>query len=370
MSSSSSPSMTCPDFRSNFPDRFIITMCLFGLTATVVRADQIVAGGTNYLGVRIAALEQGRLLFRTADGTSRTAWIDDIELLIVDRGGVFADLNQAERYFAAGEPQRAIARYRRTLRLVEGLWPDLINARLLLACDAAGQLDDATLNFIRVLRGGSTGPPAATRLIPRTMPAKRDAKVVRSLERTNAALAQDPDDPQRALLQLLRYEILRRTGDRVALAAALTVAATPIPESARSERAYAILLPAMREAFQSEVGPEALPVLDLAIRDCPDTALPGFLLLKGRTLLQAAATRDEIIRAAWPFFRVSIHFPDDQRAPEGLYLAALAVERIGLRNRAIELLAGCLAHGRLTVEIRQLAEEEMQRLKSTGTKSG
>ncbi|MCH6555417.1 MAG: hypothetical protein IH797_02250, partial [Chloroflexi bacterium] len=58
-----------------------------------------------------------------------------------DRGGIFDDFNEAERLVADNQPARAIVRYRRTLRLGQDFWSDLIAARLVLACDAANQID-------------------------------------------------------------------------------------------------------------------------------------------------------------------------------------------------------------------------------------
>ncbi len=82
--------------------------------------------------------DPGRLQFRAADGTLYTPWISDVELLVVERGGAFVDFNQAERYLAGGQADKAVVRYRRTLRLAENFWADLVESRLLLARDRAG----------------------------------------------------------------------------------------------------------------------------------------------------------------------------------------------------------------------------------------
>ena len=109
--------------------------------AVAVWADQIVIGKVNYPGAEIMTLDEGQLRFRTAEGELRSAWISAVNLVIVDRGGMFADFNQAERYLSGGEPEKAIARYRRTLRLSESFWSDLILTRLLVACDRAGRIE-------------------------------------------------------------------------------------------------------------------------------------------------------------------------------------------------------------------------------------
>ncbi|UCC32713.1 MAG: hypothetical protein JSU86_10600 [Phycisphaerales bacterium] len=342
-------------------------MCMLAVApAMSVRADQIVMDKTNYPGAKIVGLQEGQLQFRSADGSLQTVWLHDVRLINVDRGGIFDDFNQAERFFAGGEHDRAIVRYRRTLRLSEDFWTDLIAARLTLACDAAEQLDTAVLNLIRVINGRFAGPPAAARLIPREIPAESGKRVMRAVEQLHAALAKDPDDPQRALLKLVRYEILQGTGDRRAIPAAPEIAAISIPPSARSQRVYAIQLRAFEEALADDVEPAELSSLDIAIRDCPDEILPSFLLLKGRTLLRTAATREELIRASWPSLRVAVHFRNDSRAAEGLHDAALALERLGRPDKARELLQECLGHKWLTPQTQSLAETARARLLAPG----
>ena len=92
--------------------------------------------------------------------------------------------------------------------------------------------------------------------------------------------------------------------------------------------------------------------------------LPDFLLLKGETLLRTASTRDDLIRAAWPFLRAAIHFRDSPQAPEGLYGAALVLERVGRTDKAVDLLAECLAHKRISEQVRTMAEAARVRMRS------
>lgn len=346
-------------------NRFLAIGCtLVVSTLRVAHADQIVADTENHTGARLIAFENGQLRFRTADGELKTAWPHEVSLLIVDRGGTFDDFNQAERFFASGEPERAIIRYRRAQGLSEGFWSDLITARTLLACDAAGQLDKATANFIQLLDGRRAGP-AAARLFPKNIPKQRDGKASRAIEQLDGALRKAPEDVQGVLLELLRYEILRRTGDNRAVRAAQRVAALSIPPDAGSEPAFAILLDGMGRALEEDVRFVAPSALDGAIRDCPESVLPGFLLLKGRVLLKSASNREEAIRAAWAFMRVAIHFHNDPRATNGLYGAALALERIGRTGKAMELLEECLGHGQLTIQTRQSADKALQRLRAS-----
>ncbi len=332
-----------------------------------LRADQVNVEGAQHTGAKIVGYQGGRLQFRAADGTLHTAWISDVELLVVERGGAFVDFNQAERYLARGEADKAVVRYRRTLRLTEDFWADLVESRLLLACDRAQDIGRATLNFIRVVRGQWSGPAAAVRLMPQAIPIRRDAAVVRAVEQLDSAIGVAPNDEQRAPLELFRYEILRRAGDQRSAEAEQAIAVMVIPELLGCERVYTIQLVALKGALSDDVRPEELESLDRAIRDCPKATLPGFLLLKGETLLRTATTREEIIRAAWPFMRVAIHMPSDPRAAEGLVGAAAAVERMGRRDKAIALLEECLQRKRgLTKETRQKAEAALSRLRSGG----
>ena len=209
------------------------------------------------------------------------------------------------------------------------------------------------------------GPPAAARLFPENIPEQLDGKVVRAIDQLDVALRDAPDDGQRVLLELLRYEILRRSGDPRARRAAERVRTLSIPEAAGSERAFSILLDGMTSALDRSAKVESLGALDDAIRDCPETLLPGFLLLKGRTLFALASTREEVIRAGWVFLRVAIHFRSDPRAADGLLGAAKALERIDRTNKAIELLEECLAHGQVTRETRRAAEPMLEHLRAS-----
>lgn len=356
------PKMTYPSEILRARVRFAVAAC--AIAAASVQADQIVTKGRNYTAARVVGLSEGELRFHTAEGTTRTARLGDIDLIIVERGGVFADFNQAEQFLASGEPQRALTRYRRTLKLAEGFWPDLVAARLVRACDAAGQIDRAALNFIRVLRSRFTGPRAAAQLMPDNIPRKRDARTVRAIERLSAALAKGPEASQRALLACLRYDILRRSQAADAVLPARELAALTIPEAARSARAYLIQLDALRRVLKASAGPNELAMLDRAIRDCPKALLPQFLLLKGKTLLERASAREDTERAAWAFLRIAIHFPEDGQTPEALYQTSLALERLGRRDKSVKLLSECLTHARLGEDIRRLARASLERLRN------
>jgi len=350
--------------------RLIPWMFVGFASAGAGQADQVVSGEHNYPGAKITGFAQGKVAFRTADGQLRSLWISDVDMIIVERGGIFDDFNQGERFAAAGEPDRAIIRYRRTLRLSETFWSDLIASRLLVACDRADRLDQATLNFIRVVRGEWSGPETAVRLIPKKIPATPTPEAMRAIEHLEAAIAARPPEEQRLPLELARFEILSRVGDDRTLEAARAVASMRIPEPQRCERVYAIQLSSLIKLGEDQFGAEEYEILDRAIEDCPQALLPSFLLFRGRMLLSKAESRDDIIRATWPFMRVVAHMPDDPRAADGLYETAVALEHIGREDKAIDLLTECLAHEKVSEETRQKAENELARLRTASATSG
>ncbi len=340
-----------------------LILCLPTWVTPVARADHIVVQGMDYVDAVVTGLHAGRIEFRTVEGEMEAAWISDVDLVIVDRGGAMTDFNQAERLLAGGEPGKAIERYRRSLRLSEGFWRDLVTARLLMVCTRAGQIDGAARAFILVTGAETTGPALAARLIPDTFPTRRDKATSAAIEELDTAIAKAPDDERRAVLQLLRYAILQHISDRRTAGAMEQVATLVIPASARSRRAYAIQLTALQQVLKDRPTKAVWDGLDRAIRWAPEEIVPAFLLLKGRTLLERAETREEIIRASWPFMHVAIHMPDDPRAADGLYGAAVALERIGIADKALVLLDECMAHKRISDKTRKMAQAARERLK-------
>ncbi|UCE58945.1 MAG: hypothetical protein JSU63_16065 [Phycisphaerales bacterium] len=345
-------------------------ICVSLLLGAGAAADQIVSGSINFPGATITKLEGGRLRFRDADDRAHEIWISDIDLIIVDKGGLFDDFNEAEHFLAGGEPDRAILRYKRTLRLSESFWSDLITVRLLVACDKAGRLDQATLNFVRVVRGKWAGPSAAVRLIPQNLPSRRTPKAMRAVEHLEGAIRTGPQGAQRIPLELFRFEILSHTGDGRAASAARDVATMEISPLLGCERAFGIQLAALEHIENDPLREAELASLNRAIRDCPEALLPSFLLLKGRALLRASSAKDDMVRATWPFMRVVAHMPDDPRAAEGLYEAALALERLGRNDKAVDLIEECLEHGQVRIDTRAKAEAALERLRATESTSG
>jgi hypothetical protein len=344
----------------------IVAAALSGSPRGIVRADEIVVAGTNHAHVKIVGMDNGVVRFRSPDGLAHDAALETVEWFEVDRRGAFVDFNQAERLLAGGDPAKAASRYLRSARASEGFWTDLITARLLIAYDRAGQIERATSTFIRVMRGRWTGVAAAARMIPESIPTRRDAETGRCVDQLSAALVKTNDASERALMSLLQFEILQATGDDRAGSAARRVVQLTIPPEATSRRVYAIMLSALRAALDSDPSREALAGLERCISGCAESALPGFLLLKGRVMMARASTREDIIRASWPLMRIVAHMPDDALAAEGLYETALALERIGRRDQATALLVECAAHPRVAEELRRSATAALDRLRGDG----
>jgi len=346
---------------ARFPRCAALALAVILADPRSARADQVSVAGENFPGAEIADLRHGKLIFRAADHTNHEAWISDVDLIVVDRAGVFDDFNRAERFLAEGDPEAAIVRYRRTLRLSEAFWSDLIAVRLLKACDRAGRLDQATMSFVRAVRSKRVGS-AAVRLLPRSIPDRPTPAAMRAVQNLEGALETAVSNEQRLPLELFRFVILARTGDARVESAAHTVASLEIPAAQHCPDVCSVLIEAFEILGNSELDPEDLAGLDRAIRGFPEALLPRLLLIKGQALLAAASTRDEIIRATWPLMRIVAHVPDDALAAAALYETALALERIGRAEKGVDLLKECLAHAHVQAETAQSARAALERL--------
>jgi hypothetical protein len=319
-------------------------------------ADQVVAGGANWPGVSIVGLQGGRLRFHSADGSLHEPWLDEVDVVTVDRGGAFLDLNEAERYFAQGDGANAVTRYRRATRGSDEFWPEFIEARLVQALTRTEQWDQAALGLVRLIRGRWTGPALAARLIPIVPPRASGGDVKKAIETVEAALKKETKDEPRLVLEFFRYELLRGSDPSGAAAAAVGVARSAIPLTLQCDRLYAVQEPALQGWLAEKPDAEKLRALNVFARDCPMPLLPQVLVLKGRSMSAAAQTSEEFIRAAWAFLRVVIHMPDDPAAVDALIGAAEALDRAGRRTKSVELLLECLAREDVAPAARQRAE--------------
>lgn len=334
-----------------------IPLVLLPLWGQPVIADELFATSGRTANVQIVGFDQGQVRYRLADGKTLSMGIDQIQRILIDRGGIFDDFNLAEQYLHDTEPLKAIPRYERTLNLAQDFWGDLINCRLAVAHDRADHIDRSTFYFVRVLRGASTGSGGAARVYPRSIPEKRDGPVARALDLLGDEIAKAKDEESRTLLLILRFEILKKTDAPAARVHARMVAEAPIPAGARTSHVYEIVLLAMKDVMQDADAILSGHALERAIRDCPDASLPGFLVLKGEWGMRSAANREQMIHAAWAYLRVPIHFPDHELAPKALLGATRVLYKLGRNSDATTLLAECAKHPKLSPSLLKEVEE-------------
>ena len=358
------PSATRPMNRGFFRHVCVLVAVAGSVNSPRALADQIMESGGGLDGVKVVGFEQGALQYRAADGSLEIAWINEIRSLSVDRTGPFLDFNEAENYAAKGDSQAALIRYRRAQKTTDDFWPDFIEVRILRTCDRPEMVEQAAASFVRVVRTARSGVAAAARLIPASLPVAADAKVQQAIEILEAAISKNPNEDQRTVLELFRFEILRRLGDGRAAVAARKIATRPLGPPLQCERAYAVVLEALKSAMADGASAEEWQCLDAALRDCSETLLVAGLLLKGNVLLAAATTREDFIRASWPFLRVAIHRRKDAQAAEGLLGAAAAMEKLQLIDKAKELLEECIAFKPGEDAVRREAESRLARLRT------
>jgi hypothetical protein len=143
-----------------------------------------------------------------------------------------------------------------------------------------------------------------------------------------------------------------------------------VPEDILTERTCAILKSALTEALHSDPSVERLTAVDRAVASCPDSSVGGFLLLKGDALVRTASTREDFIRASWPYLRVAAHRPDDSEAADALVGGANALERALQTDDAVKLLEQAIAHPRVSDTARRLANESLERLRKLNPPTG
>jgi len=327
------------------------------------RADQVIVRGENFTNAKVINLSNGLLRFRGHDGLFRSEYLDDVDLLIVEGGGFFDDLNEAERFLSAGQPAKAAIRYRRALQLSTGFWSDLISVRLLVAHDRAKEVDKAVQSLIRVTRSKWAGPVSGARLIPVHLPEKRNGASARAVRELDRALAARQPEAHAVIFETARYKLLHQMRDQLAPGAAARVVAHEIPEEVRSDRVYDVLASAMRTTLLAgAVSEDMLAGVDRAIAHCPQRQLADFLLLKGQMLSRKAVTREDLMRASWPFLRVAIQMENDPRAGRGLLGAVRILERLEDSTGARTLLNECIASKHVEAATRDQAKAMLDAL--------
>lgn len=337
-----------------------ISLCLGA--SVVSLADQVDVGDRSFARCKVVGFSEGRLEIRTSTGEAVRLALNEVTRVFVDTLGGMADFNAAEQFAAEGHPDEAVTRYERALRTTEGYWEELLRARLMLAADRGGRVDKAVVNFIRLVEGAWSGPRAAALLMPQRLPEELTREARFAIEQLDLAVNRNDAEDRRALIMLLRYDMLRRVTDPRAGVMATTVARMRLPEPIRNERTGSIQRAALESLLPVEAGAGWFAWMDQAIVDSVDAVAPDLLLLKGRALLESAKTREDVLRAGWAFMRVVIHFAGDVRAAEALLGAAEVHERIGRPDKAVRLLEECLALANADPETVEKARSSLERL--------
>lgn len=354
---------------TNRLQRLPVAVLFFASVAPHCGADQIQIGEEIYTGAEVLAFEEGRLKFRTGSGGYRTTVLENVTLLLIEETRGFADFNDAERYVASGEPIKALVRYRRARRELEGFWADVALLRMLRAAGRAERIDESVEVLLEAL-----ADPQWRSTVLASLPSVPEDSVLSRLDeaarRLGLAIAATEDQETRTLLRLLRYEVMTRTDPVEAGRLAPEVSGSALPPGLRTERLYGAVVDAVRRQLRDGAGEALLAALDRHLRDAPDGILPDLLLLKGAVQLRSAATREDALRASWAFLRVIIHMPEYPRVGEGYLGAAEALERAGDAAEAQMLLERCLEGENITPDVRTRAVERLARLQAGAAVQG
>ena len=340
--------------------RWLWLMAAGVLVAPPARGDEITTASEHLRKITITDYALGRIRFRRPAGEPADVSVLQVRTLLIDSIGDVGDLNQAEIYLdqggdGPGGPALRTGAARRA-ELLAGSGARASAAGVQPRRDA-GQGDRP------MARGAQAGIRRAPRnCCPDHLPPTRAHAVDRALSDLDAAAAKANDETARRLIDVVRYAIHRRLGDREADDLAERVAAQSLTGPAATVPAYAVKTDALRSVFQRRGAAAALPALDPALTDAPEAALPDLLLLKGDILFATARERTDYARAGWAYLRVPIHFPRDPRAARGLWGAARVHEKIGAPELAVQLLRECLAVEAADAETRAAAQEALERL--------
>ncbi len=332
--------------------------------------DQVTIGADDYPNVTIVSFEHGKLIFRTPRDQDVASLIRDVDFIMVSRGRRFADFNEAEQYLHEGEPARAIPRYQRAFRTADSFWQGLSLARAITACDRAGRIDQAIQYWINLAELDQSGVEAAVQLLPGNINDSQRQEIDRAIVHLTKAATKQRKPDLAVLFQLLRYRLLDAIGDDQADEAAHTILASGWSKNLAHTEIYDILIDVLDRKMLREVTLESLTRLDEAIADAPTAKLSQLLLLKGHALLRLKNEQASGIAAGWAFMRVVAHMPDSPDAAEGLYGAALAMEKIGRVDKSISLLQECRDHKFATAATQTLATKMLGRLQSAKHAAG
>jgi len=328
-------------------------------------ADEIITPDRSIQRIQIVGLSAGDLVYRDENGFESSFPVADATRIIVHSVGDLRDFSQAEEYLANGQPEEAIVRYQRALRLARGFWVPIVHLRMLQASDATNRFDRTLAQFLWLLHSPLAGPGVASRVLPRHLPAGASEVTRSALKRIDAASRDSDGDDHSDLLLLLRFAVLDAMADGRADGVAVEVANRPLGESVVSVVADEFKLAALGRARRAGHHEVALRGSNRAIELCPTALLPELLIAKGELMLETASNRDELLSAASTLMRVPIHFADHSLAGRGLRLTGEIHDRLGRREQAVALLEECLRSKSLPDAERSAAQADLDRIRGT-----
>ncbi len=346
-----------------------LVWCILAFPGFAV-GDQVTVGAEVYLNVSIVSFQQGKLIFRTPRGQDIESFIRDVDFIMVSRGRRFTDFNQAEQYLHDDEPARAIPRYQRAFRTADSFWQDLFFARAIIASDRAGRIEQAIRFWIILAESDQSGVAAAVQLLPSHFQDNRRQDMDRAILQLTKAAAKQRKPDLAMLFQLLQYRLLDAISDNRMDEVAHTVLVSDWSDNLNYTEVYDMLIDVLNHTMRSEVTQESLARLDQALAVAPTDILSRLLLLKGYALLRIQEEPGSEVSAGWAFMRVVAHMPDSPDAAEGLYGAALAMEKLGRVDKSVSLLQECRDHQYASAAIKAQAEKMLRRLQSVRETAG
>lgn len=329
------------------------------IAAPAARADEIHIGGKVHRNVSVRNFDGEFVIFATQGGETLAKPIREIDAIYADSVRGLEDFNRAERLFSDREYAKAKDKYELALPRTRSFWNRIIRVRIIMAYDAAGELDLATERFVKLVE---VMPDKADVFMPVNIEDAGDQRRQRALSILQNALAEAKGQMVYWQLEGLRLAILEKTegGNAGEVASGIVDKLQGSPNLRSRHRLQMI---AVRVEVKHEQYPTALAHVNTLIAEADKQFLPELLFLKGKCLFGIAESRDDYIKSGLAFMRVIIHFPKSRHCARSMYWAALVHEKIGRPAKAVQLYAECVNQPGADPELLERAANAVQRLK-------
>lgn len=270
---------------------------LFALPA---QADTITVRGSENKNVKVIAIRQGSLYYRTARGDERNALLQDVSAIQLDQ---YPQLTVADKAFDEGKFEAAAKTYAPLAdKAEEEFVRVLAGVKLVAALDRAGQFDAAVARYAKLLALDNSALTQSAK--PRNAPKEKDARAASAAKAQE--LAKTTGDP-------IAKQFLNETIEQLKSEAAA--------EPSGNLEAQSGLLRTREEA--------RLDPIDLALKEGKHAQvleLTGKMLASGegvapRLLYQrglALAATEKDMDAMLAFMRIAVHFPNSSYTRLGL----------------------------------------------------